>query len=174
VNESQVQDTLNHLMPLARRMARRYEIKFGKNPGELETVAMLGAWEAARSYDGRVGGPSIWGYASTKIVREFANDDRIIRGRSDSSKQSRAPIPCDFEDWEFDPYIEEGFEQFETNRAVREVLSALSPMQQTILRKTFFEGVTLAEFGAELGVTESRACQLRGVALQSARKLLSA
>lgn len=53
----------------------------------------------------------------------------------------------------------------ETSRLLALSLTRLSPRDHSVLRLYYLENRTLAEIGGLLGVTESRACQLRGRAV---------
>jgi RNA polymerase sigma factor for flagellar operon FliA len=59
----------------------------------------------------------------------------------------------------------------EREGAVRAAMAALPPRLQTILRLHYVEGRTLRNIGAELGITESRVCQLEADALRRLRAL---
>ena len=58
--------------------------------------------------------------------------------------------------------------------AVNEGVRALSQRQQTVTQLSFGEGMTLAEIGRLLGVTESRVCQIRSSAIRRLREHLLA
>lgn len=45
--------------------------------------------------------------------------------------------------------------------ALHKAIAKLPEREQLIVQRTFFDGAPLGEVGAELGITESRACQLR-------------
>lgn len=53
--------------------------------------------------------------------------------------------------------------------AVRDAVDALPPRLQLVVRRHFYEDRTLTQIGADLGVTESRVCQL----MKEARKALA-
>ena len=48
-------------------------------------------------------------------------------------------------------------------------MRTLSDRQQTVTQLSFGEGMTLAEIGRLLGVTESRVCQIRAAAIRQLR-----
>jgi RNA polymerase sigma factor FliA len=67
---------------------------------------------------------------------------------------------------------EESFDDGETRRLVRETLTRLNEREQTVLGLYYFEGMTLAQIGDVLGVTESRVCQIHTKAVMSLRTKL--
>ena len=55
-----------------------------------------------------------------------------------------------------------------------EAISALPEREKTVLALYYYEGLTLAEIGSILGVTESRVCQIHTKAVLSLRARLAA
>ena len=55
---------------------------------------------------------------------------------------------------------EEHLDDLEMRRLLREAIGRLSDREQTVLGLYYFEGMTLAQIGGVLGVTESRICQI--------------
>jgi RNA polymerase sigma factor FliA len=55
---------------------------------------------------------------------------------------------------------EEHLDDVEMRRLLREAIGRLSDREQTVLGLYYFEGMTLAQIGGVLGVTESRICQI--------------
>jgi RNA polymerase sigma factor FliA len=68
---------------------------------------------------------------------------------------------------------EESYEDQETKELLRETLTRLSEREQTVLGLYYFEGMTLAQIGDVLGVTESRICQIHTKAVLSLRTKLA-
>lgn len=62
----------------------------------------------------------------------------------------------------------------EKSRAVRVAMARLSERERTVAVLSFGEGMTLAEIGRTLGVTESRVCQIRASALAHLRGYMHA
>ncbi|MFP5309021.1 MAG: RNA polymerase sigma factor WhiG [Actinomycetes bacterium] len=68
---------------------------------------------------------------------------------------------------------EESFDDVETKQLLRDTITRLSEREQTVLALYYFEGMTLAQIGDVLGVTESRICQIHTKAVLSLRTKLS-
>ncbi len=69
---------------------------------------------------------------------------------------------------------EESFDDAETKQMLRQAMTRLSEREQTVLGLYYFEGMTLAQVGDVLGVTESRICQIHTKAVLSLRAKLAA
>ncbi len=67
---------------------------------------------------------------------------------------------------------EDSFDEIETRELVREAITRLSDREQTVLTLYYFEGLTLAQIGDVLGVTESRICQIHTKSVLSLRTKL--
>lgn len=68
---------------------------------------------------------------------------------------------------------EESLDDAATKDLLRQTITRLSEREQTVLGLYYFEGMTLAQVGEVLGVTESRVCQIHTKAVMSLRvKLL--
>lgn len=61
----------------------------------------------------------------------------------------------------------------ESIEKVQEAINQLSDREREILEGYYFDGKNLRQIGLEMGVTESRVCQIRKTALESIRKILS-
>lgn len=68
---------------------------------------------------------------------------------------------------------EESLDEQELRRLLRHSIGRLSDREQTVLALYYFEGMTLAQVGDVLGVTESRVCQIHGKAVLSLRSRLT-
>ncbi|MFA9444735.1 RNA polymerase sigma factor WhiG [Egicoccus sp. AB-alg6-2] len=67
---------------------------------------------------------------------------------------------------------EDSYEDVETKQLLRQAITRLSNREQTVLGLYYFEGMTLAQVGDVLGVTESRVCQIHTKAVLSLRTKL--
>ena len=68
---------------------------------------------------------------------------------------------------------EESLDDQETKQMLRAAIGRLSEREQTVLGLYYFEGMTLAQVGEVLGVTESRICQIHTKAVMSLRAKLT-
>jgi RNA polymerase sigma factor FliA len=76
-----------------------------------------------------------------------------------------------------DPFDErpgDALDESELHHALRAALAELPERSRAVLVHSYFDGLTLAQIGEILGVTESRVCQLRSHALAQARFTLQA
>lgn len=64
---------------------------------------------------------------------------------------------------------EENVDDLETKRLLIEAVERLSEREQKVIALYYFEGLTLAQIGGVLGVTESRVCQIHTKAVVSLR-----
>jgi RNA polymerase sigma factor FliA len=65
-------------------------------------------------------------------------------------------------------------ERDELRRALAAAIESLPPRERDVVALYYHDGLTLAEIGAVLGVTESRACQIHGKAVAQLRRRLIA
>jgi len=66
-----------------------------------------------------------------------------------------------------------GVEDHETRGMLAAAINELSEREKVVLTLYYFEGMTLAEIGEILGVTESRVCQIHTKAVGSLRTHLT-
>ncbi len=67
---------------------------------------------------------------------------------------------------------EDSYEELESKQLLRQAMTRLTEREQTVLGLYYFEGMTLAQVGEVLGVTESRICQIHTKAVLSLRAKL--
>ncbi len=72
------------------------------------------------------------------------------------------------------PGIEDALEDEGTRQLLMQAVRGLPERDQVVIALYFFEGLTLAEIGQVLGVTESRVSQLRSRATRLLRELMTA
>lgn len=65
------------------------------------------------------------------------------------------------------------FEEQEAHLLLRHAVRGLPERDRAVVVLTYFEGMTLAEVGEVLGVSESRVCQIHGRAIRELRAVLS-
>jgi RNA polymerase sigma factor FliA len=71
------------------------------------------------------------------------------------------------------PMPEDSYDDIETKQILRHTITRLSEREQTVLALYYVEGLTLAQIGDVLGVTESRVCQIHTKAVMSLRTKLT-
>lgn len=165
-------------VPLARKIAGAMGRRIPLPQEDLESAAMLGLVQAARSYDPAQG--SFEGHASRRIrgaiLDEARDADDLSRHQRQAVKAGRtdvrAPVHVAYDD------IAErvaGEAQAGTvaewisAEHLRELLRHLPRRLQVVVRRSFLDDATLSQIGDELGVTESRACQLLNEAKERLR-----
>ena len=118
----------------------------GREPTEAEEAGALGvAIDILRSAKGRI--------------------DETYVGSLDSARpDTSAPEPPDLDDEPLAVCVAN-----ETSEALRSWIGTLDERERMVTALSFGEGLTLAEIGARLGVTESRVCQIRTGAIKHLR-----
>ena len=67
---------------------------------------------------------------------------------------------------------EVAFQSAETRRGLAEAVNRLPERERLVVTLYYYEGMTLAEIGGVLGVTESRVCQIHAKTMMSLRNRL--
>ncbi|MDX1658791.1 MAG: RNA polymerase sigma factor WhiG [Nitriliruptorales bacterium] len=83
----------------------------------------------------------------------------------------RITVKDTIEDEQFDK-PEESFDDIEMRELLAEAIGRLSEREQKVLALYYFEGMTLAQIGDIMGVTESRICQIHTKSVMSLRTKL--
>ena len=168
-----ITERFHRLLPIARNAARKAEYQFKLAYGELDTQAMLGAWMAAQTWDPELATASLEAYAWTKIRQVMVDEHRLDQKRRkvnlvfDSLDEMSEARGADT----LVPYEEDGFRNVEDRIAVEQVLTTLEPKLADVVARSYLHGESLKDIGADYGVTESRMCQLRTVAITQLRAL---
>lgn len=68
---------------------------------------------------------------------------------------------------------EQAFQKEETRRILADAINRLPDRERLVLTLYYFEGLTLAEVGDVLGVTESRVCQIHAKSVMSLRNRMT-
>ena len=75
------------------------------------------------------------------------------------------------------PVVDDGFseryEQEDLKTRVQDALGRLPARQREVIARYYGDELTLRETGAKMGVSEARACQLHGRAIQNLQRELS-
>ena len=127
-----------------------------RSPTEEELAEELG-WTVAELQD-TLARMSMTSIAALDEVLDVGDGDRITL--VDTLQDLTAVLP------------EETMDDAETKRLLRATLTRLTEREQTVLGLYYFEGMTLAQVGDVLGVTESRICQIHTKAVLSLRTKL--
>lgn len=191
LNDAQRELAAAHV-DLVERIARR---RFGHDRRLLDDVidaGYIGLCKAALAFDAARGGSFI-SYAWRRIEGEMLDRVRELRGRRRASGSYAKPahmtalhpdaLPIDAltsgEDsitWGDVASLEAHRHATERDEAqgVRALLDGLPARTQTVLEESYVHGRTLKEIADGLGVSESRACQIRSEGLERLRKQVGA
>jgi RNA polymerase sigma factor FliA len=136
---------------------QRLESDLRRSPSEEELAAELD-WSVQELQD-TLQRVSMTSVAALDEVLDVGDGDRI--SLVDTLQDLTAQLP------------EESYDDQETKELLRQTLTRLTEREQTVLGLYYFEGMTLAQVGDVLGVTESRVCQIHTKAVMSLRAKLA-
>jgi RNA polymerase sigma factor for flagellar operon FliA len=91
------------------------------------------------------------------LDESFAGEDAERQALVDTLQDPKAPDP------------EASYEDVEMRAMLAEAMNRMSEREKTVLVLYYFEGMTLAQIGQVLGVTESRVCQMHTKAVLGLR-----
>lgn len=170
---------------LVKHLARKLSGGNTDLAADLLTVAQLALWEKIRTYDPSRG-TTLWQHAYLRVrgamVDELRKQDPVGRNSRSAGERGEARKPWALVDrvgldivmdtvpGNGDP--EASLLTKEEERAARKYLRRLPENLQYVLRRTFLEGARLVEVAAELGVSESRVCQVKNEAVRKIREEL--
>jgi RNA polymerase sigma factor for flagellar operon FliA len=135
---------------------QQLETSLRRSPTETELAEELG-WSLEELQD-TLARMSMTSIGALDEVLDVGDGDRITL--VDTLQDLTAVLP------------DESLDDAETKRLLRETLTRLTDREQTVLGLYYFEGMTLAQIGDVLGVTESRVCQIHTKAVLSLRTKL--
>ena len=174
---------IERYVPLARTCARRVRIESAVlDSDDLFSAALLGLIDAVDRFEPDRGVP-FEAYASLRIrgaiVDELRRGDE--RGRGVRREAMPKAISLDLlveDEWQAflgkaDDAIDEAFEREDLRGRLRGALDGLPTRQREVLARYYGDALTLREAGMRMGITEARACQLHGRAIQNLRRQLS-
>jgi RNA polymerase sigma factor for flagellar operon FliA len=183
--------------PLATSVARRMRVPTGALMGhdDVESAAIIGLIDAVDRYDPDRGVP-FEGYAGLRIRGAILDELRRLDDRTRGERQrARAVVADDAEpeigaygatlsldlllekgdrDWAADDDAGDRYDHQDLRMRVESALKCLPPRQREVLVRYYSESLTLREAGARMGISEARACQLHGRAIQNLRRELAA
>ena len=146
------------------------------------SAAMIGLIGAVDRFDPRRGVP-FEAYAALRIRGAVVDELRRVdeRGRADRRPEG-AELAVSLDELmakgvHQGPAIDDGFterfEQEDLKTRVQDALGRLPARQREVIARYYGDELTLREAGVKMGVSEARACQLHGRAIQNLRRDLS-
>jgi RNA polymerase sigma factor FliA len=149
---------------------------------DVASAAMIGLIAAVDRFDPRRGVP-FEAYASLRIRGAVVDELRRVdeRGRPDrrpAGAELAISLDALLESGAHQgPAVDDGFterfEQEDLKTRIQDALGRLPARQREVIARYYGDELTLREAGAKMGVSEARACQLHGRAIQSLRRELS-
>jgi RNA polymerase sigma factor FliA len=149
---------------------------------DVASAAMIGLIAAVDRFDHRRGVP-FEAYASLRIRGAVVDELRRVdeRGRADRRSEGTAiAVSLDAlleSGLHQGPVVDDGFserhEQEDLKTRIQDALGRLPARQREVIARYYGDELTLREAGAKMGVSEARACQIHGRAIQNLRRELS-
>jgi len=146
---------------------------------DLSSAAMIGLIGAVDRFDPRRGVP-FEAYAALRIRGAVVDELRRVdeRGRADRrSEDAAVAVSLDVlleKGTHQGPAVDDGFterfDQEDLRTRVQDALGRLPARQREVIKRYYGDELTLRETGAKMGVSEARACQLHGRAIQTLRR----
>ena len=187
---------IEHYAPLATSVARRMRLPTNAlvGPEDLVSAGFLGlidavdrfqpdrevAFEAYASL--RIRGAILdelrrlddCGRAERRRLREAVNADGEpeISGYSNTLSLDAIMATGD-RDWAADDEIAEGHDREDLRMRIEHALTSLSPRQREVLARYYGDALTLRESAVRMGISEARACQLHGRAIENLQRHLA-
>jgi RNA polymerase sigma factor for flagellar operon FliA len=181
--------------PMATLVARRMRVPTGPLIGrdDIESAALIGLIDAVDRYDPERGVP-FEGYAGLRIRGAVLDELRRVDDRSRSERRRARDDAPDREpeigaylgtlslellleagdrDWAAVDDDEDRYDRQDLRMRVESALRCLPPRQREVLVRYYGEALTLRESAARMGISEARACQLHGRAIQNLRRELA-
>jgi len=148
----------------ARAIERAYsklENELRRSPGDSEVAAELGVSEEELNTT----------LSQISFVGLVALDELLAAGNSSGDKGGSATVGDTIADRAHDPV--EAFETDEMKHLLADAINRMPDRERLVLTLYYYEGLTLAEIGSVLGVTESRVCQIHTKAILQLRARLA-
>lgn len=149
---------------------------------DVSSAAMIGLIGAVDRFDPRRGVP-FEAYAALRIRGAVVDELRRVdeRGRADRRPQgAELAVSLDLlleKGTHQGPVADDGFterfEQEDLKTRIQDALGRLPARQREVIARYYGDELTLREAGAKMGVSEARACQIHGRAIQNLRRELS-
>lgn len=182
--------------PMATAVAHRMRVPTSAMTGrdDLESAALIGLIDAVDRFDPDRGIP-FEGYAGLRIRGAVLDELRRVDDRSrDDRRRARNEVAADAEpeisafaqalsldvlmqtgerDWAAADELSERHDSEDLRMRVESALRCLPPRQRELLSRYYGESLTLRQSAVKMGISEARACQLHGRAIQNLRRELA-
>jgi RNA polymerase sigma factor for flagellar operon FliA len=181
--------------PLATSVARRMRVPTGALMGrdDVESAALIGLIDAVDRYDPDRGVP-FEGYAGLRIRGAILDELRRLDDHTRAERQRARTVVDDTEpeigaygatlsldlllesgdrDWAAEDDSSDQYESQDMRMRVESALRCLPPRQREVLARYYGDSLTLRESAMKMGISEARACQLHGRAIQNLRQELA-
>jgi len=181
--------------PLATSLARRMRVPTGALMGrdDVESAAVIGLIDAVDRYDPDRGVP-FEGYAGLRIRGAILDELRRLDDHTRTERQRARTVAEDAEpeigayaatlsldlllesgdrDWAAEDDGPDRYESQDLRMRVESALRCLPPRQREVLARYYGDSLTLRESAVKMGISEARACQLHGRAIQNLRQELA-
>jgi RNA polymerase sigma factor FliA len=181
--------------PLAASVARRMRVPTSALMGrdDIESASLVGLIDAVDRYDPERGIP-FEGYAGLRIRGAILDELRRLDDHTRAERQRARAVAVDTEpeigaygatlsldmlletgdrDWAVDDDGVDPYESQDMRMRVESALKCLPPRQRELLARYYGDSLTLRESAVRMGISEARACQLHGRAIQNLRHELA-
>lgn len=182
--------------PLATSVARRMRVPTGAlvGPDDLASAGFLGLIDAVDRFqlDREV---AFEAYASLRIRGAILDELRRVddRGRAERRRLREAAtaggepeissyantlsldaiMATGDRDWAAEDEVAERHDREDLRMRVERALASLPPRQREVLARYYGEALTLRESALRMGISEARACQLHGRAIENLQRYLT-
>jgi RNA polymerase sigma factor for flagellar operon FliA len=175
---------IEQFVPLVLVIARGMRVASGSlmDADDVRSAATLGLIDAVDRYDPERGVP-FEAYAAQRIRGAVIDEVRRIgdRRRAEDAETAVRTVSLDElteDDWQRVPAalsddLDLPFEREDLRARVQRALSTLPARQREVLARYYAEALTLREAGRRMGISEARACQLHGKAIQNLQRALA-
>ena len=175
---------IEQFVPLVQVIARGMRVASGSlmDADDVRSAATLGLIDAVDRYDPDRGVP-FEAYAAQRIRGAVIDEVRRIgdRRRAEDAETAVRTVSLDElteDDWQRVPAalsddLDVPFEREDLRTRVQRALATLPARQREVLARYYAESLTLREAGRRMGISEARACQLHGKAIQNLQRALA-
>lgn len=182
--------------PMAASVARRMNVPTGALLGrdDIGSLAVIGLIDAVDRFDPDRGVP-FEGYAGFRIRGAILDELRRLDDKTRDERRRARNTPDDEDpeigayavtlsldllletgdrDWAADDDSSDRYESQDLRTRVESALRCLPPRQRELLARYYGDSLTLRESAVKMGISEARACQLHGRAIENLRRELAA